>query len=150
MDRIWRPWSSTRCSLLKTVTHRCVSLLKNITQKDLCSWRWSGIQTAMTNTQRKPHLSTRPTSRMLTTPNTAASRAGAVYMLSCRSITLTVIPFSPIKERHACNANVCEDITIWKHILVTYVASGLKNMRYIRSYLVPGWNPKPDRHSCSP
>lgn len=75
----------------------------------------------MQNTQREAHLSTRTTRRMLTTPKAAASSAGAVYMLSCRSMNFTVTPFSPINDRHACNANVCRDTTAWTHTLVLKV-----------------------------
>lgn len=59
---------------------------------------------SLTGNVRRPHLSTSATSRTLTAPKSAASRAGAVYMLSCRSMTSTATPFSPMNERHACNA----------------------------------------------
>lgn len=42
---------------------------------------------------------------MLMKQNAAASKAGVVYMLSCRSITVTVTPCSPMNDRQACRAD---------------------------------------------
>ena len=50
------------------------------------------------------YLRTMRTNRILTIPKAAANNAGAVYMLSCRSIIFTVTPFSPMNDRPACRA----------------------------------------------
>lgn len=52
------------------------------------------------------HLSRMTTSRMLMRPNTAASNAGVVYMLSFSAMKSSVTPSSPMKDRHACRADM--------------------------------------------
>lgn len=100
--------------------------------------------------QGKHHLSTKTTSRMLTRPKTTARRAGAVYMLSCSLMTCTVTPFSPMNERLACRADTCKDIQM---LTQRFTHHSLYSHHFVgagQSYLVPGWSPGPDRHSCWP
>lgn len=55
---------------------------------------------------------------MLMSPKTAASKAGVVYMLSCRSRNFTVTPFSPMKDRHACKAEAHKHRDKHEHVFL--------------------------------
>ena len=54
-------------------------------------------------------------------PKAAARKAGAVYMLSCRSKISMVTPFSPMNDRNACSATIDKDMHILnKHTHTTF------------------------------
>ena len=135
MARMCLPWSSTRCSLLVKINTAPnynrwwnEKMIPDIEKQDASSWmKWKGFErhslvifvlcTQIPKTTwaqhyilcicsgGDPHLSTNRTSRMLMTPKAAASIAGAVYMLSCRSMNFTVKPCSPMNDRHAWSAD---------------------------------------------
>lgn len=141
MDRMCLPSSSMWCSLLRCqdrhlsqLNYLNQSFLKKhqTTEKQLITagkWRWfvdafylgifePHIRWSQFSAHKypppKPHLSTKTTSRMLMMPKATANKAGAVYMLSCRSMIFTVTPCSPMNDRHACRADISKDIQMFK------------------------------------
>lgn len=93
------------------------------------------------------HFSTNSTSNMLMRPKTAARRAGAVYMLSSRSIARMATPFSPMNERHAWRADIGRKavkhqknrlFSCWFCFLFLFSKAPCTDLRLTEFYLVQG------------